>query len=1590
MSSGAASDAAQAVAIVGMACRFPKAPDLEAFWESLRDGVEGIAPVRDDELLAAGVDAATVAAPDYVKAASYVEGIELFDAPFFGINPREAEILDPQQRLLLECAWEAFEHAGYDPQNFAGRIGVYAAGRISDYFLYHLSSNPELLATVGPLQTLFANDKDYLATVLSYRLDLRGPSVTVQTACSSALVCVHLACESLLNGECDMALAGAVSLRLPQKAGYMFQEGGILSRDGHCRSFDAAASGTVFGNGLGAVVLKRLDRALADGDTVHAVVLGSAVNNDGGRKLGFAAPSEDGQAAVIAEAQEVAAVDPETIGYVEAHGSATPLGDPIELGALARAFAARGAAAGSCAVGSVKSNLGHLEAAAGMAGLLKTVLMLRHRALVPSLHFSRLNPEIALDRGPFRIATAFAPWPADGAPRRAGVNSFGLGGTNAHVVLEEAPEPPPATAARALSLLVLSARTPAALRAAGERLRHHLERHPDLALADAAYTAQVGRRAFAHRQVVVAGSAQEAAARLASGDPAYVFTGRKEARDRQVAFLFPGLGEHYPGMAEELYRGEEVFRRHFDHCAELLRPWTGGDLRDLLYGRAGREAASSASSTSVARGPNLRRLLRREAAEEDPAWAELQRTQVAQPAVFAVEWALAQQWISWGVRPQALIGYSLGEYVAACLAGVMPLADAAGLVGLRACLIEQLPAGAMTAVPLPEETVRPLLGPGLAIAAGNGGSDCVVAGEPAAVEEFERRLAGLELPSLRLPTRHAFHSPMLAGAAAELTAAAARIELAAPAIPYVSNLTGRWIRDEEARDPGYWARHMCETVRFAEGLDLLLAEADRVLLEVGPGQGLATLARRAQRRTDRHLVLASLRHRDDGQDGLAVTLSALGRLWVAGLPVDWEALHRGERRRRVPLPSYPFERRKYWVERRTAAGRDGAPAGSRRRPAAAGEAHALFWRQALPPAGPLAAPPGEGPWLLLGEGQGLQAALATRLRVAGRRVATAAAGPGFARLGPGRYQVDPLRREDYAALLAELAAEGAAPAVVVHLLALDAAAAVNGGGGLAPGLHSLVRLAQGVGLWNPDHPLRLAVVAGGMVEVTGRDRPRPHQAMLLAACRVIPQEYARIRCRAVDVDPPGPDDEGSVERLAGRLAAELAGDAAEPLTAWRGGRRWLPAFAPIALPAPAPALPGGAVLITGGLGGLGLTLAASLAELPGARLALLGRTPLPERGAWESRRDRPDGGAVGERIAKVASLEARGAEVLTVCADVADEAQMSAALAAVRRRFGRIGGVIHAAGVAGGGLIQLQTPEKIAAVLAPKVEGALVLDRLLEEDAPELFVVFSSTLATLGGIGQLAYAAANCFLESFALERSSRAPGTTLAIAWDRWLDVGMAASGQALPAEPGEEPPAGLLASQGVDAFWRVLAAAVPQVVVTRQDFQAAVEQARSPLDPAALEDRLAELAPALGGHPRPELQTPYVTPDGERERRLARIWEELLGLERVGAHDNFFELGGDSLRGIQAAAKARRLGLGLTTQLLFQHPTIAELAARLGEGAAPPAPERVETPVGAAAQGDAAEAAARPLTPADFPQAGLSQGELDALLTAFGDSEE
>ncbi|NJL09445.1 MAG: type I polyketide synthase [Calothrix sp. SM1_7_51] len=894
------------VAVIGVSGRFPGSSNIDEFWENLVQGTENGTVLNNKNSIS---DKNKV--NQNIKAAALLENIELFDASFFDFSPKEAAILDPQNRLFLECAWEVLEKAGYDSEREKRPIGVYAGVGISTYLLYNLFPS-NVKESIGYFPTLLATDKDYAPTRVSYKLNLTGPSVSVGTACSSSLVAVHLASQSLLNGECYMSLAAGVSVKSPQNEATLCPEVGI-SADGHCRAFDAGAQGTIGGNGVGVVLLKRLEDAIADRDTIYAVIKGSAINNDGNIKVSYTAPSEDGQQRVIKAAHIMAEVSPETISYVETHGSGTPMGDPIEIAALSKAFATE--AKNYCAIGSVKTNVGHLDAAAGITGFIKTVMALHNKVIPPSLNFETPNPQIDFENSPFYVNNKLSQWDANGTPRRAGVSSFGFGGTNAHVILEEAPPvEKKVEKSRPWQLLMLSAKTDSALKTSTAQIVKHLEQHPDLNLPDLAYTLQVGRRNFDYRQMVVCKDVADGLNALQ--DPKRVFRSIQEIKKRPVAFMFTGLGTHYVNMGWELYQSEPTFQTTVDKCSEFLKPFIGLDIRDVIYPHR-KQSQEELSPVETNQSPlDLRQMLGRNSKKPDQDTEKLNQTYLTQPAFFVIEYALATLLMEWGIRPTAMIGYSIGEYVAATLAGVLSLEDALTLVANRAQMIQELPAGGMLAVPLPEKDLRPLLHEKLSLSAINGPELCVVAGATDAIEELANQLSAKGLVCRHLQTSHAFHSYMMEPIVPSLNEFVKTVEQKPPQIPYISNVTGTWITDTQAIDSNYWVEHLCQPVRFADGLNELWKQQQPILLEVGPGQTLDSLALKCledEQIADK-VVLPSLRYSYEPQSDVAFLLNTLGQLWLSGVEIDWSGFYTREERQRLSLPTYPFERQAYWIE----------------------------------------------------------------------------------------------------------------------------------------------------------------------------------------------------------------------------------------------------------------------------------------------------------------------------------------------------------------------------------------------------------------------------------------------------------------------------------------------------------------------------------------------------------------------------------------------------------------------------------------------------------------------------------------------------
>jgi amino acid adenylation domain-containing protein len=1479
------------IAVIGMAARFPGARNIHRFWDNLVQGVESIAFFTGEEMSAANVSQQALENPLLVKSnGGLLEDKERFDAVFFGYTPREAELMNPQMRIFHECAWEALEDAGCDPDTYDGLIGLYGGGNSSFYW-----EGEALLSGKSRELGIFAaghlTDKDHLCTRVSYNLNLRGPALTLFTACSTSLVAIHTACQELLSGQCDMALAGGVSLTPVAGQGYLFQEGMIFSPDGHCRPFDASARGATSGEGAGVVMLKSLEDARRDNDFIYAVIKGSAINNDGRSKVGYTAPSINGQAGVIRSCFRAAEVEAESISYVEAHGTATSLGDPIEFEALVRAFDSD--KKGFCGIGSVKSNFGHTDSAAGVAGFIKTVLALYHKQLPPSLHFETPNPGIDLENSPFYVVTSFTPWESNGSLRRAGVSSFGIGGTNAHVVLEEIPQREVSSTSREQQLLLLSAKTKSALDTMTANLYEYLDNCPGAGLPDVAYTLQRGRKRLEYRRAVMCSNRKDALEKLNPANaeklPILICT----EQERQVVFLFPGLGSQYVNMGRGLYDSETLFREEMDSCFGIIKKLTGLDIKAVLY-----------PETDTA------------------AVCLIADFETAQLVIFSFEYALARLLMGWGIVPHAMLGYSFGEYVAACVAGVFTLEEALQLVVARGTLIGQLPEGAMLSVPLPVDEVKPLLNPLLSLAIDNGPS-VIVAGPETAVQDFESQMKVQKLLCMRVPASRALHSRMMEPAVDQLKTVVNTLNPSEPGIPYISNVSGDWIRAKDAVNPAYWATHLCSTVRFGEGLKKLAADEANIFVEVGPGRDISSMLSRYinEKRRPVQPVLPLIRNPQKDVKDVSYLLHKVGQLWLHGAAIDWQGFYRNERRARVPLPTYPFEGERYWLkvdkDRDTIAASPSIDNTAVQQVPPVDEWFYLpTWERSLMT--PENSRSESCRWLIFSDGLGIGAALKEKLEGSGHQVTVVTPGSAFAVVEEDAYVLAPGSRADYEKLVSELQGNDRMPARILHLWGVTGKEENGLDRILDLGFYSLLHMVKALAAAESDGGFDITVVTDNMQEVTGEEDLCPAKATLIGPVLVIPQEHPSMFCRCVDI---GVAEPGSLleSRIQGQLLQELLAQTADRMIAYRGNHRLVQVFkqAPLTeeLELELPLREHGVYLITGGLGYIPMILERYMAEHFQCRFVLTQRSPFPDRQQWDRwLEDHSENDVTAKRIKHLQHLQSLGAETMVYSADVADLERMREVLADVEERFGPLNGVIHAAGLPEGETFQViceMEKHLCDAQFQAKIHGMICLESLLKDKTLDFCWHMSSVSTVLGGLQFVAYSAANAYMDAFIDRHNRFSPQHWLSVDWD----------------DTGEE--------ETITGFRRTLAltnGTLNRIVVS---------------DGGRLQDRidrwvnLESFKDETNGragtettfYPRPDLLTPYIAPRDETEEELSAILQRLFGFERVGVQDDFFELGGDSLRAITTISRIhKRLNVEIPLTEFFKRPTIHLLAEYIG----------------------------------------------------------
>ncbi|SKA48728.1 amino acid adenylation domain-containing protein [Chitinophaga eiseniae] len=1475
------------IAVIGLSGKFPGSADIDEYWENLKSGKDCISTFSDAALREAGVPDALLENPHYIKSNACLADKQYFDAAFFNYTPDEAELMDPQIRLFHECCWNALENSGYTCNDPQLKVGLFGSGTPNvNWELYARFKNQH--GEVDDFAASHLRMVTFLCATVAYKLNLQGPAVFLQTACSSSLVAIAQACNSLLLGECNMALAGGVSISNDSINGYLYKEGLIYSRDGKNRAFDSEATGTVSGEGVGVVVLKKLKDALAAGDSIQAVIRGMAINNDGSNKAGFTTPAVKGQAAVIRKAIKMAGVHPDTISYIEAHGTATTLGDPVEVAALNEAFASLGGTAQArCAIGTVKSNIGHLDSAAGVAGFIKTVLALKHKLLPASLHYVAANPKIGFDKGPFYVNSGPAEWKASQTPLRAGVSSFGIGGTNVHIVLEEAPETVPSSPGRDHQLFLFSAKTTTALQKNIDSFRQYLKMHEEVNPADIAYTLQKGRSRFRHRCMLTFKSREEALAALETDRLETQESIGTQEEFQQVVFLFSGQGAQYAGMCRDLYEKEPVFREKVDECLQLATRYTAAGLREILF-------------------------------PENGAGAEIHETQYAQPLLFIVEYSLAHLLMYWGVQPGCMIGHSIGEYVAACISGVFSLEDAIRIVVRRGVLMSEAERGAMLSVSISEHQVRELLAGdnGLDVAVVNSDTAVVVSGTEDAMAAFEKKLLAAGQPSKRLHTSHAFHSRLMDSVLAAFENECRQITFHPPRIPYISNITGQPVTYAQVSSPSYWSRHLRSTVLFAAGVEQVLQQGPAVFVEVGPGRTLCNYVADSRRLQAEHRMVSTVRQVKQVTDDQAYLLSKIGQLWAYGVNIDWDHFYAGEKRKRIALPGYAFDRIPFTADvdaekiiLEELSGKLPLPGDF-----IDNAIHVSGWESSLSPNQAIGLSDTTTCLVITGE-QRFSDALLARLRAEGQKTVAVYPGKGCAQLDDGALQVDLESPEALGQMWELLKLHDAPVNRIIYCCTLDDAPALVNYDAidtlLGKGYIGLGCLAGSIARARIAGPVQILVAANQLAAVLDADKINPLKHAVLGPAKIMPVEQQHIRCKVVDLPYPFIED-AVLHQYVTLLINEACFEDDEPFVAYRHQQRWTPSFKPFVanerLASGVGIVRGGTYVVTGGTGGMGFTIARDLVMQHGANVVIVHRSSLENNASL---------------LRSIREMEDTGCQVTLFQANVADEEQVRQLAELLQSGKTTVNGLIWAAGeVDFGGIMMNRDRDGLMKYVTSKIHGLLLFEKYLDFGALDFIALFSSVGNVLyqSKFGQVAYNAANEFLQAFARYAHQKNGTHAFTINWCDWLDVGMTFKTRVRETGIQDTSAVNALIAdaiypwQGVQVFHRCVQQKVQAVTIAKGSLQQQINAHK-------------KMLPAMASVPAVAETTEQT--DSSTQETLHRIFAAFFGRKDIRPQDNFFELGGDSLKGMILLARLNKaLGTHFTIGDLYEHPTVQELA--------------------------------------------------------------
>jgi acyl transferase domain-containing protein/NAD(P)-dependent dehydrogenase (short-subunit alcohol dehydrogenase family)/acyl carrier protein len=1468
------------IAIVGMSGRFPGAKNIDEFWENVREGRESLSHFSDEQLLANGADAATIASPDYVKTGCIVEGKHFFDSNFFNYTPSEAAMMDPQIRVFHECVWEALEDTCGLNKMKNIPVGLFAGA--SENFVWRAYTMlRQEQSEMDDFRASQLNDAQFINTLVSYKLDLKGPAIYINTACSTSLVAVHMACRSLLTGDSKIAIAGGVAMNSTKKQGYLYQADDILSKDGHCKAFNTDSSGTMGGQGAGVVVLKKLQDAVKDGDRIYAVIKGSAINNDGNRKVGYTAPSADGQAECIRVAHKMAKIDPESIGYIEAHGTATKLGDPIEALALQKIF--KNGKPFSAAIGAVKSNIGHLDAAAGISGLIKTTLMLWHKKIPPVVYANEPIPELSWGDDGFYLNTKLKEWERKaGYPLCAGVSAFGIGGTNAHVVLEEAPLPESSAAEREHKLITISAKTEKSLKRYQQDLLDFILKNPQVSLSDMSYTLQTGRKHFAYRKSIAFNSYDELAGLLMPDINEQLVKSRE--RGNAVVFMFSGAGSQYANMGRSIYENEAVFREEMDKGFTFLKEITGIDYSKIIY----------------------------PVSESDSQINEMLHTQ---PMIFLFGYSLARLIISYGIQPECMIGHSIGEYVAACISGVFTFEDALRLVVKRGELMNRMLPGAMLSVSIKEEEAQSYLNHKLSIAAVNAPEQVVFSGDTASIDELIKMLDAEGTGHVKLYASHAGHSVMIEDILEDYTKAFGNISFNLPTIPFVSNLTGKEIRPDEAMSVDYWLRHMRETVKFSEGIkELLNRKSEKIFIEIGGGHSLSSLLRQQQTGGQKPIAINLVRHPKEPDDDLKYLTAKIGQLWMYGAEPNWISYYKNEQRRKISLPTYSFEKIKYPAE--VNPFENGSLPFDKLLNATGKNNDLKNW---------IYYPVWKNSILNIDETNELRGyvifspventssdSILANLAKYGDSVIEVLPGTDYKKESANRYIINPVSEEDYLLLFADLEKEKVLITDVIHAWSINIHRSEiewnEKNEALSRVYFSLAFIAKGLLQVNNLNNISITAITGSLHNVLGGEKTTYSSSLLLGILNVLSKEYS-VNTNNIDIDN-GNEDQDTGEKV----AREIRFNKTDRLVSFRNGKRWVLDYQqqPGVLQNKKCILKKGSlIVITGGFGNIGLVFLNHLIKKHGCRIAVIGRRKVD---------------ALMEDKLNILNREG---EVFYYQSDVINKELLKDTVSEIEQKHGEISGIIHAAGVTDINyceLIEDITIEKTLAMFAPKVQGVENIYTVFKGKSLDFVFLTSSLASVLGQLSFSSYSAANLFMDHFVLSKGNELSNwKSLNICETVFTDEDIKYEAEAKRTA--------LLPQDLCELFdWSIGVKEFSQVVISVKDLYKRLDdlygrKGEMNLTEGFNEDTVEKLE-------RPDLKNGFVAPETETEKKLASMIESFFRIDRIGIEDSFFELGGDSLKAVVLLNRIKKeMGVALTVKDFFVNPTVKALASEIDE---------------------------------------------------------